>query len=187
MMTSLELVEVDPAGRPERFGLFAVGAGAVGLRQEDTSSLSYIVAAPEQLPSTHHGPCGCGMRQPVWRRSQAAVAAGPSADGTKRAGDWLSTPRSLSAEAPMQSPLRLAGARPRRRHRNSRGGEPLPLRGDTLHANVTPHFRLAPEAGRARAPRNISEATPGPAWPDALFGEPERALVRRGSPDFRLA
>ena len=52
------------------------------------------------------------------------------------------------------------------------------LPGDTLHANVAPHFRLAPEPGRApRAPGDTLEAIPGPAWPDALFGEPEEAPI----------
>ena len=62
------------------------------------------------------------------------------------------------------------------------------LPGDTLRANVAPHFRLAPEPGRApRAPGDTLEAIPGPAWPDALFGEPEEAPIPARIAGLRLA
>ena len=62
------------------------------------------------------------------------------------------------------------------------------LPGDTLHANVAPHFRLVPEPeGAPRAPGDTLEAIPGPAWPDALFGEPEEVPIPARIAGLRLA
>jgi hypothetical protein len=59
---------------------------------------------------------------------------------------------------------------------------------DTLHANFAPRFRLEPDPERVpAAPGDTLEAVPGPAWPDALFGEPEEVPIPPRIAGLRLA
>ena len=62
------------------------------------------------------------------------------------------------------------------------------LPNDSLHANFAPRFRLEPDPERApAAPGDTLEAVPGPAWPDALFGEPEEVPIPPRIAGLRLA
>jgi len=62
------------------------------------------------------------------------------------------------------------------------------LPSDTLHANFAPRLWLEPDPERApAAPGDTLEAVPGPAWPDALFGEPEEVPIPPRIAGLRLA
>ena len=166
VMTSLEMVEVNPDPRPgERVGHVRGGAGAVGVRQEDPLAL--------------HRACGARHRR-RWPPDRARTTQ------EREIGSELAFPLSGGSDA--DRPLRLAGARPRRRHgRNGLGADtgtsrryPACQRSSSLPARTG--------AGRAPPrPGDTLEATPGPAWPDALFGEPEEAPIPARIAGLRLA
>ena len=62
------------------------------------------------------------------------------------------------------------------------------LPNDSLHANFAPRFWLEPDPERApAAPGDTLEAVPGPAWPDAFFGEPEEVPIPPRIAGLRLA
>ena len=62
------------------------------------------------------------------------------------------------------------------------------LPNDSLHANFAPRFWLEPDPERVpAAPGDTPEEAPGPAGPDALFGEPEEVPIPPRIAGLRLA